>query len=44
MENKDLLTIYRLNPDNDPYLTNDGALLDIPQLGGYHSPAEARAI
>ena len=45
MENKDLPTIYnRLNPDNDPYLTDDGALLDIPRLGSYHSPAEARPI
>ena len=45
MENRDLPNIYnRLNPDNDPYLTENGALLDIQNLAGYHSPAEARAI
>ena len=34
MENTDLPTIYNcLNPDNDPYLTEDRVLLDIPHLG-----------
>ena len=42
---KDLPAIFnRLNPDNDPYLQDDGAILDIPNLHGYHSGAEVRAI
>ena len=34
----------RLNPDNDPYLQDDGAILDIPKLHGHYSGAEFRAI
>ena len=42
---KDLPAIFnRLNPDNDPYLQDDGAILDIPNLHGHHSGAEVRAI
>ena len=38
---KDLPTLYnRLNPDNEPYLQPDGAILDVPNLNGYHSPAQ----
>ena len=42
---KDLPAIFnRLNPDNDPYLQDDGAILDIPNLHGNHSGAEVRTI
>ena len=42
---KDLPAIFnRLNPDNDPYMQDDGAILDIPNLHGHHSGAEVRAI
>ena len=42
---KNLPAIFnRLNPDNDPYLQDDGATLDIPNLHGYHSGAEVRTI
>ena len=41
-EKKDLPTIYnRLNPDGDPYLTDDGAIIDIGNLHGYHSAAQS---
>ena len=36
-EKKDIAAIYnRLNPDGDPYLQEDGAILDLPNLHGYH--------
>ena len=42
---KDLPAIFnRLNPDDDPYMQDDGAILDIPNLHGHHSGAEVRAI
>ena len=34
----------RLNPDHDPYLQDDGAILAVPNLHGYHSSEQARAI
>ena len=34
----------KLNPDGIPYLQDDGAILDLPNLHGYHSPAQVRAI
>ena len=44
-EKKEIAAIYkRLNPDGDPYLQEDGAILDLPNLHGYHSPAQVRAI
>ena len=44
-EKKDIASIYqRLNPDHDPYLQEDGAILDLPNLHGYHSPQQVRAI
>ena len=36
--------IAELNPDAMPYLTERGALLDVPNLHGYHSPVLARQI
>ena len=42
---KDLSAIFnRLNPDNDPYLQDDGAILDISNFHGHLSGAEVRAI
>ena len=32
--------LSRLNPDNEPDLQDDGAILDIPNLHGCHSGAE----
>lgn len=44
-EKCDVAAIYnRLNPDGIPHLQDDGAVLDLPNLHGYHSPAEVRAI
>ena len=44
-EKKELPAIYnRLNPDGDPYLTDDGAIIDIGNLHGYHSSAQSRAV
>ena len=44
-EKCDIDDIYnRLNPDWIPYLQDDGAILDLPNLHGYHSPAQVRAI
>ena len=44
-EQRDLPALYqRLNPDNLLYLRDDGAILAIPNLLGYHTPAEAKAI
>ena len=43
-EKKEIAAIYnRLNPDGDPYLQEDGAILDLPNLHGYHSPQHVRA-
>ena len=33
-----------VNPDGIPYLQDDGAILDLPNLHGYHSSAQVRAI
>ena len=35
---------HQLNPDNQPFLQDDGAILAIDRLHGYHSPQVARAI
>ena len=44
-EQRDIPTIYqRLNPDNIPYLRDDGAILAVPSLHGYLTPAQAKAI
>ena len=44
-EKQDLPTTYnRLNPDGDPYLTDDGAIIDIGNLHGYHSAAQSQAV
>ena len=44
-EQRDLTALYqRLNPDNIPYLRDDGAILAGPSLHGYHTPAQAKAI
>ena len=44
-EQKDLPALFqRLNPDNLPYLHDDGAILAVPNLHGYHTPAQANAI
>ena len=44
-EKKDIATIYnRLNPDGNPYLTDDGAIIDIRDLHGYHSANASRGI
>ena len=34
----------RLNPDQDPFLHEDGAILDLDNLNGYRSAATARAL
>ena len=45
MENKDIPTVYnRLNPDQEPYLQDDGAILAIEHLHGYRSADEVRAL
>ena len=42
---RDIPALYqRLNPDNLPYLLDDGALLAVPNLYGFHTPAQAKAI
>ena len=42
---KELPLIHQqLNPDGIPYLTNDGALIDVRNLHEYHTPAEARGV
>ena len=42
---RDIPAMYqRLNPDNIPYLYDDGAILAVPNLHGYHTPAQAKAI
>ena len=42
---RDIPALYqRLNPDNIPYLHDDGAILAVPNLYGYHIPAQAKAI
>ena len=44
-EKRDIPTLYqRLNPDNIPYLRDDGAILAVPNLHGYHTLAQAKAI
>ena len=44
-EQRDLPALYqRINPDNIPYLRDDGAILAVPNLHGYHTPAQAKAI
>ena len=44
-EQKDLPALFqRLKPDNLPYLCDDGAILAVPNLHGYHTPAHAKAI
>ena len=41
----ELHAIYNeLNPDNDPYLQEDGALIDVRNLHGYHAAADARGV
>ena len=35
---------HRLNPDNLPYLHDDGAILAVLNLPGFHTPAQAKAI
>ena len=43
-ESKDIPTIFnQLNPEHDPYLTEDGAILDV-RGHGFHHPQEARAM
>ena len=45
MENKDIPTIYnRLNPGQEPYLQDDGAILAFDYLHGYRSADEVRAL
>ena len=45
MENKDIPTIYnRLNPDQEPYLQDDGAIHAFEHLHGYRSADEVRAL
>ena len=34
----------RLNPDQDPFLHEDGTILDLDNLNGYRSAAAARAL
>ena len=42
---RDIPALYqRLNPDNLPYLHDDGAILAVPNLHGFHTPAQAKAI
>ena len=44
-EAKDLPAInQRLNPDGIPYLREDGASLDVQNLHGYHTAAQAKGI
>ena len=44
-EVKDIATLYdRLNPDHVPFMHDDGAILDLPNLHKYHSPQQVRAI
>ena len=44
-EARDLPAInHRLNPDGIPYLRDDGAVLDVQNLHGYHAAAQAKAI
>ena len=44
-EQRDLPALYqRLNPDSIPYLRDDGAILAVPNLHGYHTPAQAKVI
>ena len=44
-EQCDLPAMYRrLNPDNIPYLRDDGTILAVPNLHGYHTPVQAKAI
>ena len=44
MENKDIPTIYnRLNPDQEPYLQEDGAILAFEHLHGYRSADEVKS-
>ena len=44
-EQRDLPALFqRLNPNNIPYLHDDGAILAVPNLHGYHTPAQAKAI
>ena len=40
-EVKDIATLYdRLNPYHVPYMNDDGAIFDLPNLHGYHSPQQ----
>ena len=42
---RDIPALYqRLNPDNVPYMCDDGAILAEPNLHGFHTPAQAKAI
>ena len=44
-EDKDTATIYnRLNPDQEPYLQDDGAILDLDNLNGYMSAAAVQTL
>ena len=44
-EAKDLPAInQRLNPDGITYLREDGTILDVQKLHGYHTAARAKAI
>ena len=44
-EAKDLPAInQRLNPDGIPYLSEDRAILDVQNLHGYHTAAQAKGI
>ena len=41
---RDIPALYRrLYPDNLPYLRDDGAMLAVPNLHGFHTPAQAKA-
>ena len=45
IKNKDIPTIYnRLNPDQEPYLQDDGGILAFEHLHGYRSADEVRAL
>ena len=44
-EAKDLPAVNcRLNPNGTPYLRDDGAILNVQNLYGYHTAAQAKAI
>ena len=44
-DTRDIPALYkRLNPDHEPYLQDDGAILAVSNLHGYHSSEQARPI